>query len=429
MKVALIQQKIFKSFKKEMKEILHNQMKVDSLDLVIIAAKANEDEVEKKINNYEIVSLEPVIYQNVKSTLNLSSLAIHYNEDIYYYNQFKVNINPEPKKINIYAFRMGASDTHAYNGGFSVFNRDSILILQTDPFDDDVILMDFKKKEKYKSSELDRFESLEKAMIVILKNYLVMNGFKSIALGLSGGIDSALVAYICSKAVDKGQLYTYALPSKYSSDDSTNFAREQAKRLGANFEIINIEEINKSVLTSLAPIFKGREEDLTEQNIQARIRGLILMAISNKFNHLVMATSNKSEIAVGYSTLYGDTVGALEVIGDLYKGEVYRLSKYINSKHKKPIILQEIIDREPTAELRANQKDSDSLPPYDLLDAVAEEYAFLNKSEEEISKWYPIDVVKKVVRLININEYKRRQSPPILRVSKTSFSDRVVSLT
>ncbi|MEW5814233.1 MAG: NAD(+) synthase, partial [Spirochaetota bacterium] len=245
-------------------------------------------------------------------------------------------------------------------------------------------------------------------------------GFNKVHLGLSGGIDSALVAVLAAEAVGPENVTAFALPSRYSSEASFNDAKEIAVNLGIQFSVLSIEKIFPAFLDALEPFFKGKEPDVTEENLQARIRGTLLMSYSNKWGSLLLTTGNKSELATGYCTLYGDMSGGLGVIGDLLKTEVYELCRYINKR--KPVIPESILSKAPSAELRPGQKDEDSLPPYDILDKILTLYLIDNMTLEEIiQKGFSQELVSRVLSLVARSEYKRRQAPPVLKVSERAF--------
>jgi NAD+ synthase (glutamine-hydrolysing) len=258
------------------------------------------------------------------------------------------------------------------------------------------------------------------ALVLGIKDYFKKMKFSNATLGLSGGIDSAVSLVIAQKALGAENIRVLLLPSKYSSDHSINDAEVLAKNLNIRYDIINIQEVVDSFNKSLNNVFKGLHEDITEENIQARARGTILMALSNKFGHILLNTSNKSESAVGYGTLYGDMNGGLSVLGDVYKADVYKLARYINRDQE--IIPDNTIVKPPSAELRPDQKDSDSLPDYDILDKILFEYIELQKPIEEIIEdGYDKTTVKRIIKLVDSNEYKRYQAPPILRISSKAF--------
>ena len=253
-----------------------------------------------------------------------------------------------------------------------------------------------------------------KTLVGGIKDFFVKSGFKKAVLGLSGGIDSAVVLAMAIDALGHENVDVLLMPTKYSSQHSIDDAIDMAQRCKVKYHIINIENLRLEYLNTLDNIFKGTEPNVTEENIQARIRGTVLMAYSNKFGHIVLNTSNKSEIFVGYSTMYGDTVGALSVLGNVYKTDVYELAHYINS-HKNNIIPENIITKAPSAELRPNQKDNDFLPNYEILDKIL--YLYIDEkvsAEDIINKGFDEETVRFVLRLIKASEYKRLQFPPIL---------------
>jgi NAD+ synthase (glutamine-hydrolysing) len=268
----------------------------------------------------------------------------------------------------------------------------------------------------------DPIRDLYHALVLGLRDYFHKSGFRSACLGLSGGIDSAVVACIAVDALGKDNVLTVNMPSRYSSEHSITDSRDLADNLGVGMWSIPIEKPFTAYLDVLDPFFEGTKQDHTEENLQARIRGMIMMAISNKFGHVVLSTGNKSEMAVGYATLYGDMCGGLGIISDVTKREVYALARWINRDRE--IIPENTITKPPSAELRPNQKDSDSLPEYDILDNVLQAYVVGHKPPSEIASEYryPLDLVIDIIRKIHRNEYKRRQSAPGLRVSQKSFS-------
>ena len=263
-------------------------------------------------------------------------------------------------------------------------------------------------------------ESIFDALVLGLRNYLHKCGFKSAVLGLSGGIDSALTAVIAVHALGAENVRGVSLPSQFSSRGSLDDAAALARHLGIRYDVIPIEPVFENARQQLRSVFKGLPEDTTEENMQARIRGMILMALSNKFGSLLLTTGNKSELAVGYCTIYGDMCGGLAVISDVPKTVVYNISKWINREAE--IIPAASITKPPSAELRPNQTDQDSLPPYDVLDAILDLYVVQMRSSAEIvAAGFDETVVRKIVRLIDLSEYKRRQAAPGLKVTSKAF--------
>ena len=278
---------------------------------------------------------------------------------------------------------------------------------------------------------LQEDEEIYEALVLGLRDYIRKNGFKKVILGLSGGIDSALAAAIAVDALGKENVTGVAMPSIYSSEGSLKDAEKLAQNFGIEYIVIAITEIYNAYIKTCSSVFAGLKEDVTEENIQARIRGNVLMAISNKFGHLVLATGNKSEISVGYCTLYGDMVGGFAVIKDLPKELVYRLSRYRNVKASIDLIPQNTIDKAPSAELRPGQKDEDSLPPYSVLDPILEAYVEENKSIKEIVEMgYRENIIRDVMRLVDISEFKRRQGAPGIKITPRAFGkDRRMPIT
>ena len=272
---------------------------------------------------------------------------------------------------------------------------------------------------------LGREAEVYEALKLGLSDYLAKNGFirAGTVVGLSGGIDSALVAVIAADAIGVENVRCVFMPSRYSSDDSLEDAKELVKNLGVQFDVIEIDGLYKNYIQTLKPVFKGRKRDVTEENLQARIRGNLLMAISNKTGAIVLTTGNKSEMSVGYATLYGDMAGGFAVIKDVPKVMVYELSRWRNSTGRKKCIPKRIITKEPTAELRENQRDSDSLPVYEVLDPILEAYIEQKMSFDEIVSLGLGEraTVRRVIGLVDRSEYKRRQSPPGIKITSRAF--------
>ena len=277
----------------------------------------------------------------------------------------------------------------------------------------------------------DDLEQMRLALALGLRDYVDKNGFAEIVVGLSGGIDSALTAAIAVEALGAERVHGVSMPSRFSSDGTRSDARRLAESLGIEFREIPIEEIVEDFEETLGPSFAGRDRDLTEENLQARIRGVLLMALSNKFGWLVVATGNKSELSVGYATLYGDMAGGFALLKDVFKTDVFRLALHLNERTGRELIPASIIDRPPSAELRADQLDEDSLPPYPELDRVLEEYVELDRSREElVADGFDADVVDRALAMIDRAEYKRRQAPPGVKLRPKAFGrDRRTPIT
>jgi NAD+ synthase (glutamine-hydrolysing) len=278
---------------------------------------------------------------------------------------------------------------------------------------------------------LDDLEQMRCALELGLRDYVSKNGFREIVIGLSGGIDSAVTAALAVGALGPERVHGVSMPSRYTSPGTRDDARTLAESLGIDFREIAIEPVVGAFTQALAPSFEGREPDLTEENLQARIRGTNLMALSNKFGWLVVATGNKSELSVGYSTLYGDLAGGFALLKDVYKTDVFRLARRLNERAGRELIPQSILDRPPSAELRADQLDEDSLPPYPKLDQVLEAYVELDRSREELSQdGFDPDVVDRALAMIDRAEYKRRQAPPGVKLRPKAFGrDRRTPIT
>jgi NAD+ synthase (glutamine-hydrolysing) len=321
----------------------------------------------------------------------------------------------------LYCNQVGGNDDLLFDGSSMVVDKHGKLILKAKEFEPDAITWDSNKDyDGITDYSLPEEESLLKGLVIGTRDYMVKCGFKKAILGLSGGIDSALVAVVAQQALGHENVLGVSLPSPFTSNMSRECARKLAENLKIDFREIPITDIFESYKASLSPSFRGLSEDVTEENIQARIRGNILMALSNKFNALLLTTGNKSETATGYCTLYGDMSGGLAVISDVPKTLCYRLARYINRENE--IIPGDIITRPPSAELRHNQKDQDTLPPYDVLDGIIEAVIEKNLSLDDIvALGYNQDVVKDVMRRIVFNEYKRRQAAPGLKVTSKAF--------
>ena len=322
----------------------------------------------------------------------------------------------------LFCNQVGGNDSLIFDGYSFYLGNDGQLLSLAKGFEEDYLLVDLTKKMSPISFKDIPIRDLYQALVLGLRDYFHKQGFKSACFGLSGGIDSAVVACIAAETLGKDNVLALIMSSRYSSKESVTDAMQLVKNLGIQYRQISIEEPFQSYLNILESQFEGKPFDATEENLQARIRGMILMAMSNKFGYIVLSTGNKSELAMGYATLYGDMCGGLGVISDVTKGKVYELARWIN--HKKKIIPQNILTKPPSAELRPNQKDSDALPPYEIIDNVLQAYVEEHKAPEEISEKfdYTLDVVNDIIKRIHRNEYKRYQSPPGLRVSQKAFS-------
>jgi NAD+ synthase (glutamine-hydrolysing) len=320
----------------------------------------------------------------------------------------------------VYCNLVGGNDELIFDGGSMAFNASGQLIAHGKVFEEDLVVFELDTAQPCVRPEPCVEETVYRALVLGLRDYLHKCGFKSAVLGLSGGIDSALTAVLAVEALGRENVRGLSLPSQFSSQGSLDDARALAANLGIQYDVVAIQAPFEAVKTELKGLFKGLKEDTTEENIQARLRGVIMMALSNKFGSLLLTTGNKSEMAVGYCTLYGDMSGGLAVINDVPKTMVYRVSNWINRERE--IIPSASITKAPSAELRPNQTDQDSLPPYDVLDAILEEYVVNMKTSREIvAMGFEEATVKRVVRLIDFAEYKRRQAAPGLRITTKAF--------
>jgi len=320
----------------------------------------------------------------------------------------------------VYVNTVGANDNIVFDGQSMVTSAEGTLVHLGRAFEEELAVVDTCAGGPEVPLPADALAQIEGALVLGIRDYVRKCGFRRVHLGLSGGIDSALVAVLAVEALGADKVDVFGLPSRYSSEGSVADARALAQALGTPFRILSIEEIFGAYLHTLAPAFEGMKPDITEENIQARIRGTLLMAWSNKFNSLLLTTGNKSELATGYCTLYGDMNGGLAVIGDLLKMQVYALARSIN--RRKPVIPEAILTKAPSAELRPDQTDQDSLPPYETLDAILEAHLVKSRSAEQIaSDGFDLKLVQSVIAMVEKAEYKRRQAPPVLKVSPKAF--------
>ena len=318
--------------------------------------------------------------------------------------------------------QVGGNDSLLFDGSSVVLNREGKIIAQGKSFEEDIVYFDSATLTGEMHEQIEGEEASAFAALVLgTRDYVRKCGFQKVIIALSGGIDSALTAAIAADAMGPENVLGVGMPGPYSSEGSIDDARALAQNLGIRFELLPITEICKSYQHTLKDIFAGLKEDVTEENIQARARGSLLMALSNKFNAIVLSTGNKSEIAVGYCTLYGDMVGGLAVISDVPKTLVYRISRYVNSRRR--VIPEATLEKPPSAELRPNQKDSDSLPPYEVLDAILEDYVEDMHSAEQIAKdrGFDLALIHRVMRMVDRAEYKRQQAAPGIKISAKAF--------
>ena len=320
----------------------------------------------------------------------------------------------------VYCNLVGGNDELVFDGGSQYYNGHGVLGASGAMFAEDLLLVDTETIEPKLSDTSDDDEKLHKALSLGVRDYLHKCGFASAVIGLSGGIDSAVTAVIAVDALSAENVRGVAMPSQYSSQGSLDDAERLANALGIRYDIVPIEPVFEQLKSQLGDIFDGLDEDTAEENMQARIRGNILMSMSNKFGSLLLTTGNKSELAVGYCTLYGDMCGGLAVISDLPKTRVYSLAKWINRERE--IIPESTLTKPPSAELRPDQVDQDSLPPYDVLDSILEAYVVDGQDAESIiASGHDKATVQRIIRLINLNEYKRRQAAPGIKVTSKAF--------
>jgi NAD+ synthase (glutamine-hydrolysing) len=372
---------------------------------------------------YTICPLDEMMPQQPDFILNLSASPFSYDQAEDRIKVVKANV--ERYKIPMfYVNHCGAQTEIIFDGGSLVMSPDAKIYEELPYFKECIRTYELDDVIKGKAEEhhqpKPKIQLIHDALLLGIKDYFGKLGFKKTILGLSGGIDSAVVAVLAQRALGQENVRVILMPSQFSSDHSVHDARELAQNLGIQYDIIPIEEIYQSYEEALKPHFWAYPFNIAEENIQARIRGMLLMAFSNKFGNILLNTSNKSEMAVGYGTLYGDMCGGLSVIGDLYKTEVFELARFMNKDGE--VIPENIITKPPSAELRPDQKDTDSLPDYEVLDEILYQYIEKRQSPADlIEKGFDGKLVRRVLRLVNINEFKRYQTAPVLRVSDKSF--------
>jgi NAD+ synthase (glutamine-hydrolysing) len=412
------------------------------------------------------------LYGGAELIINISSSPYHAGKSVFREKMISTRASDNLATV-AYCNLVGGQDELVFDGGSLIIDQRGEVIIRGKQFEEDLVLADLDmesvfrmrlhdpriRREKHAEEEkglrkielsnqirsnkkrpaiprrdskpLDRLAEIYTALVLGTGDYIRKNGFRRVLIGLSGGIDSALTAAIAVDALGKKGVVGVAMPSHYSSKESLEDAKLLAKNLGLRFFTIPITEVFQSYLKTLTPSFKGLKPDVTEENIQARIRGNILMALSNKFGWLVLTTGNKSEMSVGYCTLYGDMAGGYAVLKDVPKTLVYELTKFRNKKEGKNLIPKRVFIKPPSAELRPDQKDEDSLPPYPVLDPILQAYVEEDKGVEEIAKMgFKESMVKEVIRMVDRNEYKRRQSPPGVKITHRALGkDRRLPVT
>lgn len=371
---------------------------------------------------YRVCPLDILIQENPDFVINVSASPFSYSHAESRLEVLKANV-ARYKLPFFYSNNVGAQTELIFDGGSVVMSANGKIHREMPYFRECMESFDLNevfKADKHDEQPKDDILEIHDAIICGVRDYFSKLGFRKAIIGLSGGIDSAVTAALAVRSLGAKNVTGLLMPSQFSSDHSVEDARQLAVNLGMPYEIIEIENIFEAYIKPLTPHFEGTEFNVTEENIQSRIRGNLLMAFSNKFGHILLNTSNKSEMAVGYGTLYGDLAGGLSVLGDVYKTQVYQLAEFIN---KDAILIPEnTISKAPSAELRPNQKDSDSLPDYDILDKVLFEYIENRKAPRELVEMgFDKKLVDRILRLVNINEFKRHQTAPVLRVSTKAF--------
>ncbi len=369
---------------------------------------------------YELDPMEELAKLKPSLIINIAASPFNYNQEKDRKKVLKATFDKYQLPI-VYCNHVGAQTELIFDGGSIFINAKGELQNELNYFEEDFSIVDTTKITAPKTQiENSKIALIHHALISGIRDYFGKLGFKKALVGLSGGIDSAVVYAMAAEALGNENVMGVLMPSQFSSDHSVSDARKLATNLSAEQHLIEIEPLFSAFSEQLAPLFQNLPFNLAEENLQARIRGTLLMAVSNKFGHILLNTTNKSEAAVGYGTLYGDMNGGLSILGDLYKLEVYDLASYIN--RDKEIIPLNSIEKAPSAELRPGQKDSDSLPEYDILDQILYQYIELRKGPDAIiHQGFDEATVKKVLKMVNTTEYKRHQTPPILRVSSKAF--------
>jgi NAD+ synthase (glutamine-hydrolysing) len=368
---------------------------------------------------YQLSPLKELSVLNPELVINLSASPFSYNQENSRKNILIKNAIKYQLPI-LYVNQVGAQTELVFDGGSFFLDKYGIIQEELNYFEEDFRIIDTVIPSGNLQPKTETIEKIHHALVLGIRDYFTKMGFKKATLGLSGGIDSALVLVLAVEALGKENVRVLLMPSRFSSDHSVTDALQLAENLGIQYETIPIQPMVDSFDQSLFEVFAGLASDVSEENIQARTRGILLMAISNKFGNILLNTTNKSECAVGYGTLYGDMNGGLSVLGDVYKTDVFKMARWINRESE--IIPENTILKPPSAELRPDQKDTDSLPDYDMLDQILFDYIELNLSPEEIiAKGFDETTVLRTVRMVNNNEYKRFQAPPIIRVSSKAF--------
>ena len=371
---------------------------------------------------YTINPMAQLVPQQPDFIINVSASPFDYKHAEERIRILKENVKAYHIPV-FYVNHVGAQTDIIFDGGSLVIAPNQTVYTEMPYFVEDIKVVDLNtvKTNNVNNEQVkEKIPLIHGALVLGIRDYFGKIGFKTAVVGLSGGLDSAVTTVLAVEALGKENVRVLLMPSQFSSDHSVKDAEDLAKNLGIRYDIVPIKYIFESYAQQLNPLFEGRDFDVTEENIQARIRGNLLMAISNKFGNILLNTSNKSEMSVGYGTLYGDLAGGISVIADVYKTEVYDLARFIN--RKKEIIPINTIQKPPSAELRPNQKDSDSLPDYDILDPILKQYIEERQGPKEIiAQGYDRALVERILKMVNRNEFKRHQTAPVLRVSPKAF--------
>lgn len=377
---------------------------------------------------YVQAPMEVLAAGNPQLLINIAASPFTWNQESLRMAVLRKNVEQYGLPL-LYVNHVGAQTELLFDGNSKVIDKQGHQVVKLKAFEEDFTVVEFIEDSGFlhpvcthpiRDSKADKPALIQDALVMGIRDYFSKMGFSRAILGLSGGIDSAVTLALAVKALGAENVRSILLPSRFSSEHSVNDARQLAENLHSPYDIISIEDGYQSILRTLSPQFAGTEFNITEENIQARLRAVILMALANKFGYILLNTSNKSEAAVGYGTLYGDMCGGLSVLGDVYKTDVYLLAKYIN-RDKELIPLNSII-KPPSAELRPGQKDSDSLPEYSVLDTILFRYIEERESPSDIiAAGFDQNLVQRILGMVNRNEWKRQQTPPILRVSPKAF--------
>ncbi len=371
---------------------------------------------------YTICPLDEMMPHHPDFIINLSASPFDYRQAAKREQIIKANIDRYGIPV-FYINHVGAQTELIFDGGSIIMSADGLIYDEMPFFEECIRVYDLEQVitgGKVNVQPKDKIPLIHDALVLGVKDYFGKLGFSKAVLGLSGGIDSAVTAVIAARALGPENVRVLLMPSQFSSDHSVDDAVALSENLGIQYDIIPIKEIYDSFMDKLSPLFGDMPFNVTEENIQARVRGTLNMGVSNKLGHILLNTTNKSEMAVGYGTLYGDLAGGLSVIGDVYKTDVFRLARYMNNNGE--VIPENTITKPPSAELRPNQKDSDSLPDYEVLDAILHEYIEHRTDPQDIiDMGYEEAIVRRALRLVNINEFKRHQTAPVLRVSYKAF--------